>query len=40
MSPEWLASKNNEELGHWVLYYEEELKILTQELARRLVDEN
>ncbi len=40
MSPEWLESKTNEELKHWIGYYEEELRMIRAELQRRLVNES
>ena len=40
MSPEWLSSKNTDELKNWVSYYEEELRMIRSEIQRRLTHEN
>jgi hypothetical protein len=39
MSPEWLSSKNTQELKDWVSYYEEELRQIRSEITRRLLNE-
>lgn len=40
MTPEWLASKTNQELKDWISHYEEELTIIRCALNRRLLNEN